>query len=180
MKPIVHTPNPVLITPTKEVGSIDKKVKEIVSEMKYTLIKTDNPKGVGLAATQIGISLRIFIIRPEETDQITVYINPRFISKGKTMLNGIPGEGNRLEGCLSIPNIWGIIKRHKSITLKYLDETGQKREEKFQDFPAIIVQHEMDHLDGILFPRRVIEQKGTLYKPGKGEKGEDVLEPMDI
>lgn len=180
MKSIIHTPNPILITPTKEVRSVDRKIKQIVVDMKDALIKADNPKGVGLAATQVGVALRIFIMRPEESDLITVCINPVFKMKTKKMLKGIPGSGNRLEGCLSIPQIWGLVHRHQSVTITYLDETGKKQEKSFSDFPAIIVQHEMDHLDGILFPRRVVEQKGTLYKPGKGDKGEDILEPMEI
>lgn len=180
MKPIITTPNDVLMTPAQAVVKIDHKVKKIISEMRETLSKADNPKGVGLAAPQIGVSLRIFLINPQENDPISVYINPTFTWKSDTLVKGIPGKTGKLEGCLSIPKVWGVATRHRSVTLSYLDEAGTTRQQKFTGFPAIIIQHEMDHLDGILFPKRVIEQKGTLYKPVVDENGKEVLEPLEI
>lgn len=180
MKPIVTTPNEVLIQPSKPVEKIDAKVKQIISEMEEALLAADNPKGVGLAAPQIGISLRIFLLRPDEDDPIRVFINPTLIQKSRQLVKGIPGSKNRLEGCLSIPKVWGIVKRHESVTIKYLNETAAYETEEFTGFEAIIIQHEMDHLDGILFPRRVLEQKGKLYKAAKDENGKEVLEPLEI
>lgn len=180
MKPIVHTPNAILTKPTEKVGKLDARTLAYIAEMKEALLKADNPKGVGLAATQIGLSLRIFLMRPEEEDPIRVFVNPEFISKSKTMVKGIPGSDKRLEGCLSIPKVWGMVTRHKWVKLRFLDETGETHEEKFDGFFSTIVQHEMDHLDGILFPRRVLEQKGQLYKPTIDEDGKEILEPLDI
>lgn len=180
MKPIVTTPNEVLVKPTKHVERIDAKTKQIISDMTETLIYADNPKGVGLAATQIGISLRIFLMRPEEDDPIRTFINPVIVEKSKQLVKGIPGSDNRLEGCLSIPKVWGMVKRHLWIKLTFLDVDGISHEEKFSDFEAIIVQHEIDHLDGILFTRRVVEQKGRLYKPGIDDDGKEFLEPLEI
>jgi len=180
MKPIVITPNEVLIKPASPVEKIDAKILSLIKDMQDTLIMADNPKGVGLAAPQIGISLRIFLMRPEETDPIRVFINPRYMFKSKRIVHGIPGSENRLEGCLSIPHVWGNVKRHQSITLSFMNENDRPQEEKFSGFEAVIIQHEMDHLDGILFPRRVIEQKGRLYKPGVDDEGKEVLEPLEI
>lgn len=180
MKPIITTPNDVLTTTAQTVVKIDHKVKQIISDMKVTLIKADNPKGVGLAAPQIGISMRIFIIRPQESDPISVFINPSYTTKSKLLIKGIPGKNGKLEGCLSVPKVWGVVTRHRWVTLSYLDETGTARQKKFTGFPAIIIQHEMDHLEGILFTQRVLEQKGTLYKPGVDENGKEVLEPLEI
>lgn len=178
MMDIVHTPNIVLTTPAREVPTIDQYLLKHIGQMKEVLLQADNPKGVGLAAPQVGSNLRIFMLRPDEKSEIQTCINPSYLSKSQKIVDGI-GKG-RLEGCLSVPNVWGMVKRHQAIKLRYFDETGKMREEKFLGFPAIIVQHEMDHLDGILFTRRVFEQKGTLYKPVKDEHGKEILEPIEL
>ncbi|HCM37934.1 MAG: Peptide deformylase [Candidatus Gottesmanbacteria bacterium GW2011_GWB1_43_11] len=180
MKPIITTPNQVLTTRAKPVPKINHKTIQVITEMRDALIKQDQPKGVGLAAPQIGISWRIFLIRPQETDPIRVFLNPQIIVKSKKMVDGIPDADHRLEGCLSIPQVWGSVRRHESVTIKYLDEKGDEITEKFSGFPAVIIQHELDHLDGILFTRRVIEQKGKLYKPGVDDDGKEILEPLEI
>lgn len=180
MKHIVHTPHEALTKPAAKISKFDTQIKAIISDMKETLVNADNPKGVGLAAPQVGLSLRIFLMRPEEEDPIRVFINPEFTAKSKTLVKGIPGSDKRLEGCLSIPKVWGMVTRHKWVKLKFMDEKGEFHEEKFEGFLSTIVQHEMDHLDGILFARRVIEQKGQLYKPVIDENGKEILEPLDI
>ena len=82
---------------------------------------------------------------------------------------------------LSLQDIWGIVERHSTVTLSYLDATGKKHDkEKFTGFMATIIQHEVDHLNGILFPKRVIEQKNKLYKSSKDTKGETVFEEIAI
>lgn len=86
----------------------------------------------------------------------------------------------QLEGCLSLPNVWGEVNRSPMVTLSYLDEDNKARTRKFKEFVATIIQHEMDHLNGILFPKRVLEQKGKLYKSRRNEKGEDVFEDINI
>ena len=77
-------------------------------------------------------------------------------------------------------NIWGEVERSPEITAKYLDETGKAHKRQFQGLMATIVQHEVDHLDGILFPKRVLEQGGTLYQSYKNSKGEDEFEELKI
>jgi len=180
MKPIVTTPNAVLIKPASPVEKIDAKILSLIKDMQDTLIIADNPKGVGLAAPQVGISLRIFLMRPEENGPIRILVNPTYVQKSKQIVKGIPGSDHRLEGCLSIPKVWGMVHRQAWVTLSYLDEAEQKHQEKFTGFEAIIVQHEMDHLDGVLFSRRVIEQKGKLYQPGVDDDGKEILEPLEI
>lgn len=180
MKPIITVPNKVLINPSKKVGAVDQKIKKIINQMRLALERADNPKGVGLAAPQIGLNLRIFLMRPEETDPIRVFINPEITMKSKTQLSGIPDTDGHLEGCLSIPRVWGKVNRSKEITLKFINENGEIKSEKFTDFPAIIIQHETDHLNGVLFTKRVIEQKGRLYQPSINDKGEEVLEEIEI
>ncbi len=185
---IVIIPNAVLTTPARNVAKIDKKIKDIVSLMKKTIIEKDNPKGVGLAAPQIGISLRIFITRPSESAPVSAFINPEITAKSKTMLEiARPDKNdksakseNKLEGCLSVPKIWGHLKRSQSVRLSYLDENGEKKEETFSGFMATIIQHEVDHLNGILFTQRVLEQKEKLYEVEIDKDGGENLAEIEI
>lgn len=194
---MVTTPDPILSEKSKEVKDFDKKLKTTLSEMEETLRATKDPIGVGLAAPQVGLSLRIFQLRPDEKSEVRSFINPEILSiseegneytsqsgrKKKAIEEGRipPPKGKRLlEGCLSIPDIWGYVQRKKEVTLKYQDEDGNLHEEVFSGFPAIIVQHEMDHLNGILFTKHVMEQNEKLFKSHKDEKGEDVFEEISI
>ncbi|MBI2404734.1 peptide deformylase [Candidatus Gottesmanbacteria bacterium] len=179
MKSIVVVPHSVLTTSAKQVVSFDSNLLRLIADMKQTLHTTKNPKGVGLAAPQIGESYRIFVTRPKETAMIRVFINPRIVSAtGET--DGVPERTNKLEGCLSIPNIWGRVKRNQSLILHYQDEKGTTHEEAFTGFLATIIQHEIDHVDGILFTQRVLEQKGKMYQATKDKEGKEILEEISI
>jgi len=194
---IVTAPNPALSNTAKPVSKVNFNVQELVEEMKKTLAKTTDPKGVGLAAPQVGKSVRIFIAKPTDKSKIMVFINPQITQKSSKvgyvkrpaspkLQRGEPKKdtsekaSKKLEGCLSLPAIWGPVLRPSSLTLSYLDENGKHHKQKFSNFLATVVQHEMDHLNGILFSKRVLEQKGSLYKSHKNEKGEDVFEAIEI
>lgn len=186
--PIVKIPNQVLTKPADEVKSINPKIREIVREMKKTLLAAKRPKGVGLAAPQVGIPLRIFITKPEEKSPIGVFINPEITEKSDEMgeieregeSRGTTQDENRLEGCLSIPKIWGHLKRHRRVRLKYLDETGKPHEEEYTGFMATIIQHETDHVNGILFTQRVLEQNEKLYEIERNKEGKEELVEIEI
>lgn len=189
---IISVPNPVLTTPAKPIIKIDKKVRDIVEKMKKTLIDSDNPKGVGLAAPQIGVPLRIFISRPKETSLISVFLNPEIIWKSHDMSEILREEdtgdkktpslkkNKKLEGCLSIPNVWGHLRRPSKVKLRFMNLKGEIKEEEFSDFAATIIQHETDHINGILFTQRVLEQKEKLYEIETDEKGEEKLIEIEI
>jgi len=83
---ITKVPNPVLFQKAKPVGQIDKKTKKIIQDLKTTLTATDKPKGVGLAAPQIGVSLRIFAARPKEKDPVKIFINPQILWKSDDLI----------------------------------------------------------------------------------------------
>lgn len=185
---IVQTPNPVLVSVTKKIQKVDKKILEIIGRMKKILVETDNPKGVGLAAPQIGLSLAIFITRPTEKTPIRVFLNPKI-----TWASGELGElireeqhgksvknEKKLEGCLSIKNIWGHLLRPKKVRLKYMDTDSVWHEEEFSGFMATIVQHETDHLNGILFTQRVMEQKEKLFEIETDSEGNEKLVEIKI
>ena len=184
---ITKVPNPVLTALSQKVTKIDKKILSIVEEMKKTLISTDNPKGVGLAAPQIGLPLAIFITKPNDKSPIGIFMNPEITWKSSE-LSEIVREGKendkrkekKLEGCLSIPEVWGYLRRPSKVRLKYMGTDGKTREEEFTGFMATIVQHETDHINGILFTHRVMEQKERLYKIELNEKGEDELVEIEI
>lgn len=187
MNKIVLAPNDVLSASAKKVEKIDSATKKIIAEMEQALDKAKDPEGVGLAAPQIGKSLRIFIAKPTPKAKIQVFINPEItkISSAQRSVKKRTGKrvkkgGKKLEGCLSLKDIWGTVVRNPKLTLSYMDETGKKHEKEFDGFLATIIQHENDHLNGILFPKRVLEQKGKLYKSSKDEKGEDVFEEIEL
>jgi peptide deformylase len=181
MKSIVHVPNDVLCNPTKTVTFFDKKLEKLIADMTETLVKTKNPKGVGLAAPQIGESWRIFVAKPTEKSEVRVFINPEIIKINPAKLQ-IDNEkkDDRLEGCLSIPAVWGKVNRSADLTLKYQDMSGVTHEEVFTGFLATIIQHEIDHLQGVLFTQRVLEQKGKIYQSTRDKKGKEVLEEIVI
>lgn len=178
---IIKVPNPVLTMPAKPVEKVDKKVFEFVEGMKKTLIATKNPKGVGLAAPQVGRVVRIFLTKPTPKAPLTVFINPQIIAFSQEKTEGVPGRGNKFEGCLSIPNVWGVIHRHQWVKINYQTLDGKSRTPTFKGFLATIIQHEMDHIEGILFTQRVLEQKNKLYKiTGKDKEGKDVFDEIEI
>ncbi len=187
MLKIVTAPNPILSEIAKPISKVNTAITVVVEEMKKTLAATTDPKGVGLAAPQVGKSLRIFIAKPTDKSRVLVFVNPKILQKSSKLdyvkrpkKDSSKKASKKLEGCLSLPNIWGPVLRASSLTLSYLDEKGQHHEQKFSNFLATVVQNEMDHLEGVLFPKRVLEQKGILYKSHKNEKNEDEFEEIKI
>lgn len=111
--------------------------------------------GVGLAAPQIGIQERIIAV--QERDGIGVYANPEITKRSDATQIGE-------EGCLSVPGTFGVVERAKRITVTALNRHGRRVEMNLSGFPAVVFQHEIDHLDGILFIDKMKEQT----KGGKG------------
>lgn len=178
MRPIVTVPNQVLTTPAKPVTNFDKWLTRLIADMSEALIATSDPKGVGLAAPQIGEPYRVFITKPTDRAKIRAFINPEivYLADGEAE----HGDNKKLEGCLSIPKIWGKVHRAKKVTLKFQDEKGAEHQEVFTGLMATIVQHETDHLNGILFSNRIIEQKEKFYTINQDKEGKDVLEEVKI
>lgn len=190
---MIVTPNADLLKKSAKVEKFDKKLKSVISQMQETLDATVDPVGVGLAAPQVGILKRIFLSKPVEGGATEVFINPEILHESDEQsiphfTNSKKVEGHKpkksrgklLEGCLSIPNIWGNVSRKKSIKVAWQDETGKKHIRTFTGFPSIIIQHELDHLNGILFTKHVIEQHEQLYKSYKNDQGEDEFEEIEV
>lgn len=173
---LVYVPSPVLNQTTRSVVKIDKKILQIIVEMKHVLISRRDPEGVGLAAPQVGLPLRIFLIKPYPKSNIRVFINPKLIKTAKTHAS----RKNALEGCLSIRNTWANISRPKWVELEYQNLDGVTKTERFTGWEAQIIQHELDHLKGVLFTYRAIEQNQELYRIEKNHQGKEELVPIEL
>jgi peptide deformylase len=145
---IVLWPDPVLLKGTKPVEKVDGHLREVVAEMRRVMFDL---KGVGLAAPQVGVPLRLMLVCPTgEPGSEQVLINPQLLSAEGTQV----GE----EGCLSFPGIYGDVERAKKVRLRYRDLDSVTREMDLEGFIARIVQHEGDHLDGKVFIDRMDAQ----------------------
>ena len=133
----------VLAQKAAEVPAVTPELCRILDEMVPMLAANH---GVGLAAPQIGISQRFFIMNPG--DKLRKVINPVIVQYGSAM-------GEMEEGCLSIPGVHKKVRRPRRISVTYTDETGTRVEEELKDYAARVFQHEYDHLDGILFVDRL-------------------------
>lgn len=188
---VVKAPDTKLKVQTKPIKKITSATLKTLKEM-IALTKTfKDPEGVGLAATQVGLQDRFFVARLHDSKQIppsgpgerkkrwanyqkefASIINPKILSYSKA-------TKTYFEGCLSIPTIWGKVRRHVSIKVSYLDEDGKSITKTLKGIPAWIFQHEVDHLDGTLFTERVLQQKGQFYKfTGKDKTGTDTFEEI--
>lgn len=168
--PIVKIPNKVLTLKTRPVKQINGKLRKLVADMEETLQVQKDPEGVGLAAPQVGVDLSFFIIKPKKTKPAQVFINPEIKEIAKeTQIIAEKKDKSSLEGCLSIDKIWAAVRRPQKVLVAYETLEGEKKEEWFTGFDSVVIQHEVDHLQGILFPERALEQNKTLFKETGGE-----------
>ena len=160
--PIVVYGHPVLRKVAQDIDKDDPGVKQIIDDLFETMY---NSEGIGLAAPQIGRSLRIFVIdgsvasedEPKLEGFKKVFINPQIIEKY--------GEFDPMtEGCLSIPDIREEVDRESHIRITYYDENWEFHDDVYEGYKARIIQHEYDHLDGILFTDKVSPLKRRLLK----------------
>lgn len=143
----------ILAKKSKEVEVIDDKIKQLAQDMLDTMYKND---GIGLAACQVGMLKRMIVydisyIDEEGKKEGHVLINPKITSRSKDMVEVE-------EGCLSFPDVYKNVLRHEKITVEYTDLDGKKKKINAKDMEAIVLQHEIDHLDGIVFLDRYEEQ----------------------
>lgn len=144
MLKIAKYPDPILRKVAKEISDFDDDLKKLADEMAKVMYEDD---GIGLAAPQISKSIRILVIGKGNGDY-KAYVNPEITYFSKD-------SKSSEEGCLSLPKIFGYVSRPKKIHIKYQDLDGNKIKEKIKGFDAVVLQHEIDHLNGILFIDRV-------------------------
>lgn len=143
---VVTLPDNILRTKALPVRKINSGVLRVLDNMRDTMYAFD---GIGLAAPQIGISKRIIVV--DTGDNLIEMVNPE-ITYGE-------GEQTGSEGCLSVPNVVGLVKRAKKVTVKGLNRKGEEVSIEASDLLARVFQHEIDHLDGVLFIDRAIETR---------------------
>ena len=175
---IIAIPHSTLRAKAKEITKIDKKLIKFVKNLEQTLADARNPQGVGLAAPQVDKTLRIFTTQlPDETqtlrpELIKHYINPVITNRSPKLILGETANDKeaREEGCLSMPGLYGPVPRAEWIELLWFELDGNelvKKEARFDNFPARVIQHELDHLDGILFTDYSIKYDLPVYKESR-------------
>lgn len=156
VRKILAYPDPILKKKALPVAIINDATRELVRDMAETMY---DAQGVGLAAPQIGVSQRIIVIDVSQKDdrpELIVCINPMFIHT--------EGESYEEEGCLSVPKYAANIHRHAKVVVKALDLHGKEVTYNAEGLLAIAFQHEIDHLDGILFVDHLSPLKKEMFK----------------
>jgi peptide deformylase len=168
LRAIAQLGNPVLRQQAEAVEEIQEpQFQQLVDDLIAT---AQNSNGVGIAAPQVSASCRLFIVASRPNARYpyapimepTAMINPRIVAHSDEVIKG-------WEGCLSVPGVRGLVPRYKAVTVEYCDRTGQLQQQELTDFVARIFQHELDHLDGILFPDRV-ESERDLFTEAEYQK----------
>ncbi len=156
IRTILKYPDPQLRKEAQLVETFDEKLRLLVDDMAATMY--DAP-GIGLAAPQIGESIQLIVVdisKEEDEKRYMVMINPHITTTEGTQIDE--------EGCLSVPELTSKVKRFKKITLTYQDIEGNEKELTTEDRFAVVLQHEIDHLKGILFIDHLSSLKRSLYK----------------
>ena len=155
-----HLPDPVLRQKAKRVSTIDSSIQQLIDDMVETM---QQAHGVGLAAPQVGISLRVVVVQMPGEETIAI-INPKIVKRA--------GEREVTEGCLSVPGYAGEIKRSLSVTVKGQNRQGKAIRLKATGLMAEALEHELDHLNGILYVDHLENQdKLRKIEPTTGDEG---------
>jgi peptide deformylase len=153
---ILKYPHPVLRKPSKAVSQINKEVKELIQDMRETMVQAG---GIGLAACQVGVPQRVIVLDVSPMDpqhSFFALINPEIISE--------EGEIDHEEGCLSVPDCLEKVKRKEKVCVTGLSPGGMRMEIKGEGILGIAMQHEIDHTNGILILDRVSRLKREIYR----------------
>jgi peptide deformylase len=161
IQPILRYPHPVLKKLCKRVDTIDATILNLVDDLLDTM--RAGPGSVGVAAPQIGVTLRVCVVdvsanrhgKDNHHGQLCM-INPEIVAR--------EGAAIMREGCMSVPDYTGDVERATAITVSFSEPNGKLREIAASGFEAVAIQHEMDHLDGILFLDRIVSIKTGLFR----------------
>lgn len=159
--PILKYPHPVLKKVCRPVETIEQRILDLVQDLVDTM--RAGPGSVGVAASQIGVTLRVCVVDvsknrlgKENNHGLLCMINPEITARS--------GVAVMREGCMSVPDYTGDVDRATDITVRFSEPDGLQREINASGFEAVALQHEMDHLDGVLFLDRVISIKTGLFR----------------
>lgn len=161
VQPILRYPHPVLKKLCHRVSQIDKSIRDLIQDLVDTM--HEGPGSVGVAAPQIGVTLRVCVVDvsknrhgKENNHGLLLMINPE--------ITACSGSATMREGCMSVPDYTGDVDRSTEITLQYTLPEGTAQVITASGFEAVAIQHEMDHLDGVLFLDRVTSIKTGLFR----------------
>ena len=165
LREILLVPHPVLKQVSKPVAVVDDALRALMDDMLETMYEAP---GIGLAAVQIGVPKRVIVMdlaRQEEPPQPRYYVNPEILWASEETA---PYE----EGCLSVPEIYDEVERPARVKLRYLNYQGEQIEEDAEGLFAVCIQHEMDHLEGVLFIDHLsrLKREQAIKKVKKGVK----------
>ena len=142
---VIEEPADILRQKTQDISEITPEILDLLDDMYETMQASD---GVGIAAPQVGLDLSIAIVRLDEEDELFEMINPNIIQK--------EGSDVFVEGCLSIPHVFGTVERYTRIIVEYYNREGEFIQLEAYDYLARAIQHEVDHLNGIMFTDKMI------------------------
>lgn len=154
LRNIVLEGDEILRKNCREVAEVNDRIRMILDDMVETM---RDAKGVGLAAPQIGIMRRMFVAEPEP-GKVFYFVNPELVT--------LEGSQESEEGCLSLPGYVGLVERPEKIKIRGLDRQGEMQEFDFEGFEAIVMCHEFDHLEGILYKDKAKE----MYELTEGDE----------
>jgi peptide deformylase len=161
VRPILLYPDPILKQVAEHVDSVDERVVAVIQDLVDTML--DSGHSVGVAAPQIGELVRVLVVDvsksklgKDNNHGLLEMINPEIIEKS--------GSKMMREGCMSVPDYTGNVTRAEQIVVEFTDRTGQLRVIEASGFESVAIQHELDHLDGMLFLDRVSSLKTDLYR----------------
>ena len=165
IRKIVTIPNKILRSKSKKIGYVDDSIRQLANDMVETTLDWDHDSefGAALAAIQVGEPLKLTVVRndfdePKNKD-FTTLINPEIVKKS-------PEQVSDIEGCLSVPGIYGRVERALKIKVKAQDANGNPIRLTVEGFPARVIQHEIDHMNGIIFLDH-IKDSSQLYNIDK-------------
>jgi len=175
LREIITSENPILRRKAKKVAKITPALRALADDMVETMRKAP---GIGLAAPQVAQSVRLFVVELEENKEqpgsgkTYIIFNPEYVFKSDELADGV-------EGCLSIPGWAGEVPRHARIVVKGLDKQGQRIRIEAEGLLARVFQHELDHLDGVLFTDRISDPE-KIWQIKEGEEESVELEHIRV
>lgn len=171
LREIIGTDNPILRRKGKKIQKVTSQIQQLIDDMIETMRAAP---GLGLAAPQVAQSLRLFVAElPQDPElpgsgKLYVVLNPEYLYKSEERVTGV-------EGCLSVPGWAGEVERHHKVVIKGLDRHGRKIRLEAEGWLARVFQHEIDHLDGVLFTDH-IQDRAKIWRVEEGKEEEAEVE----
>ncbi|HVA25072.1 MAG TPA: peptide deformylase [Chloroflexota bacterium] len=142
--PVRQDGDPVLRRKAKKASRVDDSLRRLIDDMFYTMYNNDT-RGIGLAAPQVGVSIRVIVVDMQDDEHEPIaLVNPEIVKASQELVCAA-------EGCLSVPGLRGDVERHEWVTVKARDDRGHETRIRADGWFARCLQHEIDHLDGILY-----------------------------